>query len=521
MDNDNRQIVKDSELFWGLSEAQIDRLMELCREDECEPGAYIFNEGEGSHAMYVVKEGKVALEMLVRIGTRTKRQAVIDVIGRGEVFGWSAISDKPVRSMSALCTAGAKLLAFDGEEIRRLFDEDTGMARNVMDEVINLVENRLSNTKQTLAHVLSVTSHDLRAPLATVQSCLDTLIGGFAGSINERQRELLEGGRARISDLTKMIDNILDISYIEIRKRDFTDVNIRAVVESSLDDVQGMAQQKGIKLTNRVPHDTPHILGVPPRLRQALTNLLSNAVKFTSEEGHVIIGFHDSDDSIQLDVCDTGIGIAPEEQPRIFDDFYRGSTQDVEGAGLGLSISKRIIESHGGVIWVESPCPETETGTRFSFTLPKISPQATDIGEEEPVKPETVNILVTDDDPEMRRIVSLVLESQGYLVTTAKDGEEALVRIAEERPDLLILDLLIPKMDGFEVCKRLDEQVEAGESWFPILVLTAVREDTSRRRYELETEEDLNVEGYVEKPVSPPLLLQRVASILKEARSRK
>lgn len=313
-----------------------------------------------------------------------------------------------------------------------------------------------------------------------------------------------------------MIDNILDISYIEIRELDFESLSLSEVIESSIGDVQGMAQQKGIQLKNGVSTKLPQILGLPKRLRQVLTNLLSNAIKFTPTGGTVSISSRETDDYVQLEVADTGIGISPEELPRIFDDFYRGMKVDAEGAGLGLSIAKKIIDAHGGSIWAESPCPESGIGTKFSFTLPKVTVAAKGKVEEEAGVLEGARILVADDDPEMLKATTFLLESRGYQVFTAPDGEEALTKIEEEKPDLLILDLLMPVMDGFEVCKRLKEQGNK----IPVLVLSAVREESSRRRYELETKVTLGVDDYIEKPISPPLLLQRVEKILAKSKLR-
>lgn len=519
MARDKREIIKNSQSFWKLSDEQLDKVADLCQEESYEAGARIFSEGESARNLYIVEEGKVALEMEIRIGSRTRRQATIDVISKGHVFGWSAFSERPVFTMSAIATENTKLLAFSGALLLHLCDEDTDLGCEVMHELVNVVANRLSHAKRTLAHVLSVTSHDLRAPLATVQSCLDTILGGFVGEVNSKQKDLLTGSKRRILDLTHMIDNILDISYMEIKRLDFENVSLSEVVESSIGDVQGVAQQKGLQLKNSVSTKLPQVLGMPKRLQQVLTNLLSNAVKFTPAGGTVSISSQEKDDHVQLEVADTGIGISPEELPRIFDDFYRGMRVDAEGAGLGLSIAKKIIEAHGGVIWVESPCPESGIGSKFSFTIPKVSVAAKGKIKEEVVL-EGAKILVADDDPEMRKIVSVILESQGYKVITAQDGEEALTKIEEERPDLLILDLLMPRMDGFEVCKRLDEQAGTGGNKMPILIFSAVREESSRRRYELETKTAPNIDDYVEKPISPPLLLQRVEKVLRKAKSR-
>jgi len=444
---------------------------------------------------------------------------VIDVIENGEVFGWPALTDMPVNDNSATATENSKLLSFDGDQLRKLCDEDINLCREVMQELLKLVSDRLSNAKRTLAHVLSVTSHDLRAPLATAQSSLEAVIGGFAGDVNSKQVELLAGGMQRISDLVSMIDNLLDISYVEIRGADFEKVELSEVIEGSIDDVAGMAQEKGIGIRNNTSNKLPQVLGIAKRLRQVLTNLLSNAVKFTPYGGMATINLRETGDKIQLEVADTGIGISAEELPKIFGDFYRGIRVEAEGAGLGLAIAKKVVEAHGGSIWAESPDPETGKGTRFSVALPKVFEPAIAHDDEEKRILAGAKILVADDDPEMRRITALVLESYGYQVRTAQDGEEALAKINEEEPDLVILDLLMPRMDGFDVCKRLEERRNQGGKRMPVLILSAVREESSRRRYELETEMDLDVDDYITKPISPPVLLQRVERALMKGKA--
>ena len=513
MASSKREIIKNSQLFWNLSDAQIDKLMDLCEECYFDAGLRIFSEVDTAQNLYIIEKGKVALEMEIRIGSRTRKQAVIETIEAKGVFGWSALSNRPVRTMSATAVQNSRLYAFNGQRIRQLCNEDTELGYKVMQELITLVSDRLSHATRTLAHVLSVTSHDLRAPLATAQSSLDAVIGGFAGDISGKQRELLDGGRKRITDLINMIDNILDISYVEMRATDFERVDLAEVVASSIGDVEGPAQQKGIAIRNNMSKELACVLALPKRLRQVLTNLLSNAVKFTPSGGLIAVSSKETAEIIQLEVSDTGIGISADELPKIFDDFYRGKKVDAEGAGLGLAIAKKIVEAHGGSIWAESPDPETGKGTRFAFTIPKVL-EAAEGPEEEQKRVVTAKILVADDDPEMRKITALVLESQGYQVRTAEDGEEVLTKIKEEEPDLLILDLLMPRLDGFEVCKRLEKQRVHGGKRIPVLILSAVREESSRKRYELETETDLDVEDYITKPISPPVLLQRVEKAL-------
>ena len=124
-------------------------------------------------------------------------------------------------------------------------------------------------------------------------------------------------------------------------------------------------------------------------------------------------------------------------------------------------------------------------------------------------------ILVVDDDPDILEAISMILESQDYQVVTAQDGIEALANLKAEKPDLMILDLLMPKMDGFAVCKELQDPRWAKYRDIPILILTSVREEASRRRYELETGLELDVDDYVEKPISPDTLLERVGRLIK------
>ncbi len=125
-------------------------------------------------------------------------------------------------------------------------------------------------------------------------------------------------------------------------------------------------------------------------------------------------------------------------------------------------------------------------------------------------------ILVVDDDPDIREALTMILESQGYQVVTAQDGIEALANLKAETPDLMILDLLMPRMDGFAVCKELKHPRWSKHAGVPILILTSVREEASRRRYELETGMELDVADYIEKPIVPPVLLQRVEKLLKK-----
>jgi len=220
---------------------------------------------------------------------------------------------------------------------------------------------------------VAMASHDLKTPIAAVESYLQVLLGGFVGELSERQRGMLERSSLRLKELIHLIDDFVDVSRIEAGRlaQEFMKTSLREVVEGSLEDVRPLAMEKEMNLRVEMPEALPEIQGSPRRLRQVLTNLLTNAIKFTPEKGAIILKLTEQDAHMQVEVMDTGIGIPAKDLPRIFEEFYRGSNVETKGAGLGLAIAKKIVEGHGGTIWAESPYAEGQPGARFVFTLPK------------------------------------------------------------------------------------------------------------------------------------------------------
>jgi signal transduction histidine kinase/CRP-like cAMP-binding protein len=233
---------------------------------------------------------------------------------------------------------------------------------------------KLMELDRLRTYFLGMVSHDLKAPLVAIESYLQVILGGFAGEINEEQREMLDRSSHRIGELLNLISDLLDVSRIEAGQiaKEFKPMSLSEVVEGSLEDVQAMAREKGMKLCVEVPEGLPVIHAAPHRLRQVLNNLLSNAIKFTPSEGLITISVEDKRDYLQVVVMDTGAGITSEDLPYVFDEFFRGRNVERTGAGLGLSIAKKIVEAHGGKIWAESPCTADGEGSKFTFILPKI-----------------------------------------------------------------------------------------------------------------------------------------------------
>ena len=366
------EVLKTSSIFEGLSEQTLAKIATISHEQIYQPGESIFTEGDIAQKLYILKEGKVALDANLSTRPGSVKRGTIEIILPGEAFGWSAIL-KSRLTMGARAISRTETIAVDGEALHFLLAQDTATSSVVMERVVNIVYSRLTHTRITLAHFLSVASHDLKAPLAAVQSYLQVILGGFVGELNERQKEMLSRSSVRISEFIEMIDNILDISRFEVGDIELKELSLPDVVKDSVEMLRPLAEQKKLNVTLDLPQKVPEARGSTTRLKQVITNLVGNAIKFTSSPGEISVRLKEGDGFLRVEVADTGVGISAEDLPRIFDDFYRGVAGDTEakGAGLGLSISKMIVEAHGGRIWAESPCPETGKGSKFSFTVPK------------------------------------------------------------------------------------------------------------------------------------------------------
>ena len=368
---DIKELLRSSELFENLTDAELDRLARLCREQVYEPGTTVFSEGDEANELYLVKEGRVALEVTLSLGSGSGRQGTSEVATKGAVFGCSAICERQSCVASARCIEKTDVVAFSGKELCHFFEENCYTGYKVMQRLAKIRISRFQYAANMLASILSIASHDLKAPLAAVESYHQVMLGGYAGEITEKQKNMLLRSSERITGLLNLIDNILDISRINARELKMEAISLHEVIESIKGTIQPLAEEKGVKLKVEVPKELPLIIGAPSRLQQVFNNLLGNAVKFTPDGGAITLKASEEDDHILVTVTDTGTGIPPEELPRVFGDFYRGIRVDKTGAGLGLSISKKIVEAHGGKIWAESPCPESGVGSKFTFTLPK------------------------------------------------------------------------------------------------------------------------------------------------------
>jgi len=389
---------------------------------------------------------------------------------------------------------------------------------------------------------LSTVSHELRTPLTSVL--------GFAKIIRKRLdekifptvdrsdtktektvKQISENLEVVISEgerLTHLINDVLDLAKIEAGKMEWSmeSVSMMEVAERALAATTALFDQKKLKLVKDIETDLPDISGDRDKLIQVIINLISNAVKFT-DKGAVTCKVYKKQDEIIVSIIDTGIGIALDDYGAVFEQFKQVGgdtlTDKPKGTGLGLPICKEIVEHHGGRIWLES---EVGKGSIFSFSLPTVKGK-----KEKPLhlddlvkqlKAQMANskfkvvgkdatILVVDDDDSIRSLLQQELSDAGYLIEQATNGKEALESVRKNRPDLIILDVMMPEMNGFDVAAVLKNDPQTMD--IPIIVLSIVQDKARGYR--------IGVDRYLTKPIDTAQLFKEVGALLEQGKSKK
>jgi signal transduction histidine kinase/CheY-like chemotaxis protein len=323
---------------------------------------------------------------------------------------------------------------------------------------------------------LASMSHELRTPLNAVIGFSDVLLERMFGELNERQDEYLRDIRDSGRHLLELINEILDLSKVEAGRMELDPAQLALlpVLEHGLAMVRERAERTGVSLELTTDPAVDTVWADELKLKQVVLNLLTNAVKFTDASGSVSVAARRNGDVAEVTVRDTGVGIADDDRERIFEAFQRGGRgvrTSTEGTGLGLTLSKRIVELHGGRLWMESTVGE---GSLFGFSIP-LAPAATPAS----LPPTTAaavaedgrrTVVVIDDDPLDLDLVEAVLAPEGYTVVRAASGEDGVRLVRHEHPLVVLLDLRMPDMDGFEVAERLRADPETAS--VPIIVLT-------------------------------------------------
>jgi len=347
---------------------------------------------------------------------------------------------------------------------------------------LQAANQELARANKLKSEFLANVSHELRTPLSAIIGFSQILLDGIDGPVNEEQKQDISQVNKSGQSLLALINQILDLSKIEAGKMELTleRVDLPALISSVLDSISPLAQAKGLQIDTRFAPGLPALEADAGRLKQIVINLLSNAVKFT-ERGHIEILAQPSGRMVRIAVKDTGIGISAESQKVIFEEFVQGdgsSTRRHGGTGLGLSIVRRLVEMHGGAITVLS---EPGLGSTFTFTVPAWASGQAALGatQRRPLRRPNQGlpgaaILVVDDDPSVRQLISRHLEQEGWKTVQASNAADALQLAREIRPMLITLDIMMPDASGWWVLEKLKEDpLTAG---IPVLVVTIVED---------------------------------------------
>ena len=372
-------------------------------------------------------------------------------------------------------------------------------------------------------------SHELRTPLNAILGMTEGLLEQVFGTINERQIKALRTIENSGSHLLELITDILDIAKIESGQMEFDrkPTAIDSLCQSSLIFVRQQALFKRIQIKTQLPTNLPNLLVDELRIRQVLINLLNNAVKFTAEGGQITLevsSISQSDDLLgvrnylQIAITDTGIGISPENIKKLFQPFIQidsSLNRKYEGTGLGLALVKQIVELHGGAIGLTS---EVGVGSCFTVALPYVddltaappilNTQAEPTSELSSPNPDKkFSILIAEDNEANIMTISSYLTAKGYRLLIANNGLEAIAVTQNEHPDLILMDIQMPVMDGLETIEKM-RQIPSLVN-VPIIALTALAMADDRDRCLA-----AGANEYMPKPVKLKVLAQMIQRLL-------
>jgi signal transduction histidine kinase/ActR/RegA family two-component response regulator len=393
-----------------------------------------------------------------------------------------------------------------------------------------LVDARTSRAEAERANrakdeFLGIVSHELRGPLSSISMWTQVLLSGRAD--DQKIRKGLEAITRATQSESQMINDLLDVSRIEAGKMrfDVRTVDPSSVIEAAAEIVRPSADAKSIRVDLILDPKAGPVAGDPERLQQVFWNLLSNAVKFTPKEGRVEVKLERINSHIELTVSDNGRGIDSKVLPRIFEPFWQeegGPSRSETGLGLGLSISRKIVEMHGGSLIAASNGPGL--GSTFTVILPvsiahlislpaqREHPTASTTQPASDVRLDGLRILAVDDQPDAITAIQNLLQARGAEVRTAASARSALAELDDWRPDVLVSDIGMPNEDGYFLIRELRSRPRERCGDVPAIALTAYGrvQDTVRLL-------DSGFHMHVTKPVDPAELFAAIRSVTRTA----
>jgi PAS domain S-box-containing protein len=435
---------------------------------------------------------------------------------------WAGVKITAIRDESGTLRGFAKLTRDLSERTQREALEADGRIREEMLEAERSARIEAQRAVRAKDEFLATLSHELRTPLSAILGWTQVLRRQGTPTPEDFQRGM-ETIERNTRAQAQLIEDLLDLSRIMSGRMrlDVQPVSVSDVARGAVQSAEPAAHAKGVRLESILDPHGGTVSGDPGRLQQIFWNLLSNAIKFTPRGGNVQVLLQRVDSHIEFSVSDNGAGIPRSFLPYVFDQFSQkdsSTTRTHGGLGLGLAITKQLVELHGGKVHAQSP-GETH-GSTFTVVLPlAIQGANTPIGvgshptsaaqEVQTVLPSLsgLRILVVDDEPDTRDLMRRVLESQGAYVTLAEDGEETLRQLHLTTPDILISDIGMPKMDGYQLIRRIRAAEPKGQR-IPALALTAFARSEDRKKALL-----AGFQAHVSKPVDLAELVIVVAGL--------
>ncbi len=372
-------------------------------------------------------------------------------------------------------------------------------SRKQSEEAIRQAKEEAERANRVKSEFLSRMSHELRTPLNAVIGFSEMLLERVVGGLTAKQEEFLRDIRDSGMHLLALINDILDISKVEAGRMEltFVETDLREVVEAALTTLGPLIGQKHLDVSTTLDPSLTVIRADKIRLKQILYNLLSNAAKFTPEGGQIRVEVHQVSGDVELAVVDTGPGIAAEDQAKLFQEFSQVQVRQVaqEGTGLGLSLVRRLVDLHGGRVWVES---EVGKGSRFIVRLPLAAAAG-------PLPRGSRTVLIVEDDPAAQTLFAHHLAKAGYHTEVMGDGEGVVEKVKALRPLVICLDIRLPGVEDWEILRRLKDDPETA----PIPVVVATVLDDAQQAFAL------GAAQFLLKPVRRKELLDAVAKTVR------
>ncbi len=472
------------------------------------------------------KKGIYTADNIMALGDRAP-QVIINATGKNDIAGF--VGNRFSSPVEVMGGDGAYVLWEIVNEYVKMQTELCKLNEGLEEKVKNrtreleLSNMELSKSSNMKSRFIANASHELRTPLNSIIGFSEILKDQLFGPLNEKQERYADNIYTSGKHLLHLVNSILDLAKIESGKTEvvYEKFDLKETVNDITDVLGSLSETKSIRLTNNIPPDI-FISADKFKFKQIFYNLISNAVKFTQKNGEVGIRAEIPDDNIQmphaprnhkfikLTVWDSGIGIKPEDREKVFEEFQQiDESKSTKGTGLGLSLTKKLVEMHAGYIDVEE---SAEKGAAFNVYLPLISFESErrrkqrKFGGHSFRKTELDEgplVLVAEDDPETSEILTIHLMQAGYRVAHAYTGEEVMEKAKKEKPFVIVLDIMLPKKDGWTVLKSLKEDSETFD--IPVII------HSMRENRELAFA--LGATDYIVKPASKEVLIKKIKSV--------